>query len=491
MKKNSPEPRHQESLPARIQNLILTHCLFSENDTVIVAVSGGPDSVALLHLLHRISRCSALIAVYVDHGLRPAETGAEIRLLERLCGSLDVQCETVSVNVHAEREHTGASLEEAARILRYDALETARKRHGGSVVAVAHTADDQVEEVLIRLIRGSGRKGLVGMALRHKKIIRPFLREKKQTLIDYLEENAIPFCQDSSNQERIFLRNRVRLDLLPYLEQNFNISIRRNLLQTAEILQGEEDLLDQLTEERMNRLVEIDTDRSPKEDGEHRSCPEAIRIKIQTFLDCHQALQRRILEKICWMMLTRPGFRQIEQVRHLIKDGGNGAETHLGRGLRIWKTGGDIRFSHPAGRMGLRGSGLQDTAFSLTIDGPGLFSIAGHILSLTILSTRPEHLQEGELLLDADLINFPLLLRNALPGEMFRPLGAVGRKRINRFLTDAKIPRQDRRFFPVLLSQGRIIAIAGLRINDDFRVREDTRCFLHLGWTRSPAKAGE
>jgi tRNA(Ile)-lysidine synthase len=484
----SSATRHQDTLPARIEKLILTHCLFSRNDIVIVAVSGGPDSVALLHLLHRINKFSGLVAVYVNHGLRPTETGAEIRLLEGFCGSLGVPCETVVVDVHAERKRTGASIEEAARTLRYDALEAARKHHGASVIAVAHTADDQAEEVLIRLIRGSGRKGLSGMGLRRNTIIRPLLREKKQALIDYLEGNAIPFCRDSSNQERIFLRNRVRLDLLPYLEQNFNTSIHRNLLQTAEILQGEEDLLDQLTEEMLSRLVEGDQNRSPKEGGEHRPCPEAIRIKPQAFLDCHPALQRRILEKVCWMMLTRPGFRQIEQVRHLIKDGDNGAETHLGRGLRVWKAGGEIRFSHPAGRKGIRGSGLEDIVFSLTIDGPGHYSIAGHILSVSLRAKRPERLFSSELLLDGDLISFPLLLRNPLPGEVFSPLGTVGRKKINQFLTDAKIPRRDRRFFPVLLFQGRVIAIAGLRIDHNFRVREDTRCFIHLDWKKSPAE---
>ena len=490
MKKISSVTRHQEALPTRIGKLILRHCLFSGNDTVIVAVSGGPDSVALLHLLHRINRCAGLVAVYVNHGLRPTEIDAEIRLVEGLCGSLGVPCETVPVDVHAERKRTGASLEEAARTLRYAALEAARKQHGASVIAVAHTADDQAEEVLIRLIRGSGGKGLSGMDLRRGPIIRPLLQEKKQTLTDYLEANAIPFCRDSSNQERLFLRNRVRLDLLPYLERNFNTSIRRNLLQTAEILQGEEDLLDQLTEEMLNRLIEKDKTRHLEEGRGNRPCPESIKIKIQAFLNCHPALQRRILEKVCWMMLTRPGFRQIEQVRHLIKDGGNGAETHLGRGLRVWKTGEDIRFSHPAGRTGFRGSGLQDRVFSLSLDGPGHFSIAGHVLSVGMLSTQPEHLLAGELLLDAERISFPLLLRNPLDGEVFRPLGAAGRKKISRFLTDAKIPRQERRFFPVVLSHDRIIAIAGLRIDHDFRVREDTRCFLHLGWQRTPAKTG-
>jgi tRNA(Ile)-lysidine synthase len=472
VKKKQPDTCHQETLLKRVKNQVITHRLFSENDTVIVAVSGGPDSIALLHLLCRIN---------LHARLSPDEIGAEIRLIKDLCSSLNVPFETPGIDVHAERKRTGASLEEAARTLRYYALEDARRQHGGTVIAVAHTADDQAEEILIRLIRGSGRKGLSGMALRRNTIVRPLLQETKQALIDYLETNAIPFCLDSSNQQRLFLRNKVRLDLLPYLEQNFNISIRQNLLQTAEVLKSEEELLEQLTEDVFRHLVEVSENRLSGAEP----CPETIRINTRPFLDCHLALQRRILEKVCWMMLTRPGFRQIEQIRHLIKNGGNGTETHLGLGLRVWKRNEEILFSHPAGREGFRGSGLENTAFSLTVEGPGIFPIAGHVLSVTVQPETPGILHDNELLLDADQITFPLLLRNPLPGERFRPLGATGRKKINRFLTDAKIPRQDRRFSPVLVSEGKVIAIAGLRIDHDFRVQDGTWCFLCIGWRKS------
>jgi tRNA(Ile)-lysidine synthase len=481
VKKKPPDTCHQETLLKRVKNQVITHRLFSEHDTVIVAVSGGPDSIALLHLLYRINIHARLIAVYVNHGLRPDEIGAEIRLIKDLCSSLNIPFERPEIDVHAERKRTGASLEEAARTQRYNALEDARRQHGGTVIAVAHTVDDQAEEILIRLIRGSGRKGLSGMALRRDTIIRPLLQETKQALIDYLETKAIPFCLDSSNQQRLFLRNKVRLDLLPYLEQNFNTSIRQNLLQTAEILKSEEELLEQLTEDVFRHLVEVSGNRLSGTEP----CPETIRINARSFLDCHLALQRRVLEKVCWMMLTRPGFRQIEQIRHLIKDGGNGSETHLGLGLRVWKRNEEILFSHPAGREGFRGSGLENTAFSLTVEGPGIFPIAGHVLSVTVQPETPGILHDNELLLDADRIAFPLLLRNPLPGERFRPLGATGRKRINRFLTDAKIPRQDRRFFPALVSEGKVIAIVGLRIDHDFRVQDGTRCFLRIGWRKS------
>lgn len=183
-------------------------------------------------------------------------------------------------------------------------------------------------------------------------------------------------------------------------------------------------------------------------------------------------------------MMTRPGFRQIELIRNLIGKGLNGAEIHLGAGLRVWKTNNEVIFTHPAGRKGFRGSGLENAPVEITANGPGIFPCATHVLSIRLQTERPGELRGSELLLDAEQITFPLLLRNPLPGERFRPLGATGRKKINRFLTDAKIPKQDRRFFPVLLSADKIIAIAGLRIDHDCRVREDTRRFLLIDWRR-------
>jgi tRNA(Ile)-lysidine synthase len=239
-------------------------------------------------------------------------------------------------------------------------------------------------------------------------------------------------------------------------------------------------LLSRLTEESCRQLLEIHKNQVSATE----SCPERINIATHPFLLCHQALQRRILEKVCWMMLTRPGFRQIELIRTLIRDGRNGAELHLGGGLRIWKAGSDAVFSHPAGRQGFRGSGLDNGVPVMTANGPGVFTSAAHTLSVSLQTEKPGKLRDTELLLDADRISFPLQLRSPLPGERFRPLGATGRKKIHRFLTDAKIPRQDRRFFPVLVSEDRIIAIAGLRIDHDYRVRDDTRRFLLIDWRK-------
>jgi tRNA(Ile)-lysidine synthase len=470
-----PGKDHRKNLSQRLEDLIITHDLLADGDAVVVGVSAGSDSIALLHLLAKATIPLRLFAVYVDHGLRPDETDHEFAVVCALCNQMGIPAERVVVDVYGERKRRGTSLEDAARTMRYRALEAARKAHGAAAVAVAHTADDQAEEVLIRLIRGSGRMGLSGMALRRGTIIRPLLHEKKQTLIDYLEENAIASCLDSSNRQSIFLRNRIRLDLLPYLERHYNSAIRRTLLQTAEILAGEEDLLDRLAGQKFDELTHLD----------NATCPAMIKVPIQPLLSCHPALQRRILEKACWMLSTRPEFRQIEQIRHLAACSDNGAQLHLTLGARIRKTGGELIFSHPSGRIAFRGDVLKKTPVSLMVPGPGVFVVAEHILTVSLLRECPKKRPDTTLLLDGEKVIFPLHLRPPLPGERFRPLGAPGRKKVHRFLTDAKIPREDRQAFPVLLAGERILAVAGLRIEHDFRITKDTVSYLLIDWRKA------
>ena len=338
-------------LRQRIATLIATHALAQPGDTVIVGVSGGPDSVALLHIL-----CSALplirfIAVYIDHSLRPAETGAEIELVQTLTRQLQAGFEliTVDVNIAAQKDKT--SIEETARALRYQALEAMRLQNQGAAIAVAHTADDQAEEFLIRLIRGSGRKGLSGMLLQNGPIIRPLLHENKETLLHYLQMQQIPFCIDSSNLERTYLRNKVRLDLLPYLQEHFNNSIKQTLLQTAKILQDEEALLDEMVDKVWHQVVKM----IAIQPVGPISPPHIIQINTKEFCRLHPALQRRIFEKCCWQMEARPQFRQIALLLDLLHTGQTGSEIHLSQGLRAHKTRENLIFSYPVGKCSYRG----------------------------------------------------------------------------------------------------------------------------------------
>lgn len=343
-------------LRQRVSDLITATIPLQTGDTVIVAISGGPDSVALLHILCTALPLNRFIAVYVDHGLRPNETGAEIELVKTLAHLLRAGFEQIAVDVKTAARQSGASTEEAARTLRYQALEEMRRRYQGSAIAVAHTADDQAEELLIRLIRGCGRKGLAGMRVRNGWVIRPLLHTTKENVLHYLQAERIPFCIDSSNLERSYLRNRVRLDLLPYLRDQFNPSIRQTLLQTAQILEDEEAMLEELADKAWRETATI-VDTKPVPLG---TPSFTVVIDTQRFCRHHRAIQRRILEKCCWKLEARPQFRQIALLLDLVHKQEPGAEIHLSRGLRALKSRQNVLFGYPVGKGSYRGKYRQE-----------------------------------------------------------------------------------------------------------------------------------
>jgi tRNA(Ile)-lysidine synthase len=448
-------------------------------DRVIVGVSGGPDSVALLCLLCHMEFPLSPIAVYIDHGLRPKEVITEIQLVEKLAEKLNVEHKIIRVDVTNYKQAHKISLEEAARILRYKALEGSRQEFKAKAIAIAHTADDQAEEILLRLIRGSGLKGLSGMRIQNDKIIRPLLKESKEDLISYLEDSDIPYCYDSSNSQLTFLRNRIRIDLLPFLEKKFNPAIRTNLLQTADILQQEEDHIDKLAEQAyvnsVSPILEVDYSNA-KVDG--------LLLKSEIFLQHHKAIRRRVMEKICWKMEARPSFRQIEQLCDLAQQGKNGAELHLAKGLRILKSDRNIHFFRPLGKIKFRGNINHEPIQKLQINREGIYEVVSlkKILSLHYLDTKPDIIKKNTLLLAGDKITFPLILRSSEPGERFIPLGMKNRKKVNRFLSDEKIPRHTRHLHPVLVSGINIIAVIGLRVDQRYRIEEETTTILQVCW---------
>ncbi|MDP3479586.1 MAG: tRNA lysidine(34) synthetase TilS [Desulfoprunum sp.] len=470
----------------RVSQFIDRNRLLYPKDSVIIGVSGGPDSIALLHILAHILPAPACIAVYIDHGLRPHETDREIAVARAAAEQVGAVFHTETIPVAEYAVAEGCSLEEAARILRYRALEGLRGRYRAKTIAVAHTADDQVEEFFVRLCRGSGLKGLSGMNARNGTIIRPFLLEKKQTLLHYLEQRHLPFCLDSSNQDRRFLRNRVRLDLLPALEDHYNPAIRQTVLQTMDILREEDDLLDSLTDKALSTLGQTG------DQAETASPSGQIEIPLDLFATEHPALQRRMLEKICWQVDCRPGFRQIDQILYVLQKGENGSEMHLQGGLRVRKMPGKILFSYPAGRSRFRGSGHSPVAIDASLPGPGIYTFSGIGKILSIRLENPAVLpQFGDkkketLYLDAREITFPLQLRSVSPGQRFRPFGAQGSKKVNRFLTDRKIAAHERGLSPVLLLGERVIALPGLEIDHDFRLTSSCRSVLVVDWRQIP-----
>ncbi len=463
----------------RVASVIRLHKLINDNDHVIVAVSGGADSLALLHILEGIDLPLNLVALYIDHGLRPDETPHEIKAIESNCSSLKIPFLVRTVNVHelvAQKKH---SLEEAARILRYRALEEVRQECGAKLIAVGHTADDQAEEFFIRLIRGSSSRGLSGMKPKRDNIVRPLLYETKEHLVNFLSDRGVNWCLDSSNLDRRFLRNRVRLDLLPLLEEKFNPSLRKTILQNMDVLSEEDSFLDEHTSDAYVDCIEFS---ELPINGEKHS---ELSISSEKILASHPAIRRRIVEKCCWHMGVQPTYEQICTLISFIENGQNGRELHLADGVRAEKLPHKLRLSRPLPEGIIRGSKHPASSIYQSIPAPGRYTIAGLEKELVLEElpvTTDKKKSEGELWVDQAKISFPLLLRSFQTGERFYPCGGVGSKKLSRYFNDRKIPSKERPAWPVLLSENKIVALVGLQLDSSFRISSDTSRILSIQW---------
>jgi tRNA(Ile)-lysidine synthase len=465
---------------ARVTKAIKENRLIGSDDQVIVGISGGSDSTGLLHILARIFPPSSLIAVYIDHNLRPTEAIKESETVKGLCRDLGIDSQVIRVDVSGFILKTRKSTEEAARILRYQALEKVRMDFKAECIAVAHTADDQVEEFYLRLIRGSGSRGLSGMSMKKGVIVRPLLGLAKTEIENYLREHHIGWCVDSSNSNRSFLRNRVRHSLLPFLENEFSPSIRRQTLRVMDILAEEESLLEDLSEKAYQQCVSISE--SCESAGFQRDQYQSLTVTVDLLclMAQHLACRRRIVEKCFWQLSIPPSYDKISEILEL-SEADTAKELHLTDGVRVVKRAADLFFSRPLGRGQLRGTVVPPVTYSLEIVEPGKYALEaiGKLLELRV--SKHCHLPEKDganLVLDLAAVNFPLIVRGAKPGERFRPFNGSGSKKISRYFTEQKIPRQLRSSWPILFSGEKVVALAGLEIDDQFRVSETTATIL-------------
>ncbi len=467
-------------LEYRFLNSIRKSSLIAHGDTVIVAVSGGPDSVALLHLLTKTMQDCHFVGTYINHNLRPDEVQTERELVGRVCQAAGIPFEYISIDVVLKAKRDGHSLEDCARQLRYRELEKIRSKYNAHLIAVGHTLDDQAEQFLIRLIRGSGLKGLGGMAPKRGRVIRPLLGFRKSDLISYLAETGAAYCIDSSNTSRDFLRNKIRLDLLPQLERNFNPVIKQTIVNTMSVLQDEEHYLDNEATRCYRSLVSHLTIKNGPVVVEERHAA------LDALMSYHPALRRRIIEKICWDCNCRPTYKMINRIDEFGTAGRNGTRLHLPGNLRVIKTDASLIFTlFPA--AGSRQSDQEAHPphhHDISIAAEGVYE--GIYQGTTIILQEiksGDRLDDNGLILDADLIEYPLVLRRPRSGEYFRPLGAPGRKKVSRFLSDKKIPQHLRYRFPVLASKDTIIALPGLMIHDKFKTGPETTRFLQIIFT--------
>jgi tRNA(Ile)-lysidine synthase len=446
----------------KVKHTIARHRMISEGDCVIVAVSGGPDSVCLLHILHELKDelNIRLVVAHFDHGLRSAEDESETAFVRDLAQSLKVPFETAKGRLLSKR--TRGSREEVARNARYAFLEKVRKKHKAQKIALGHNLNDQAETILMRLLRGSGPSGLTGIPpSRDGSIIRPLIEIERQEIENYLKEKKLASVTDSSNLKTDYLRNKIRLEIMPLLEEQ-QPQLTRLLAQTAEILRDEDDYLEQTAEAWVGKNIEI--------------LPQnALSMPIPYFLKLPVASRRRVIRlaiKDVKKDLRRISWDHIEAIQRLAQAEKPQAALNLPGRLTVRRTYGHLILSASMKR--------KPKPFHYRLDEPGAYDLReiGRSISFEEIKNRRDLRLRGSkwtALLDAETLRFPLTLRSFKAGDKFIPFGMKGHKKLKDFFVDLKLPLEQRYLTPILCWNDKPVWVCGFRIDDRFKVTSDTK----------------
>ncbi len=446
-----------------VRQTISQHRLLERGDKILLAYSGGPDSTALLAVFLELRRDFPLDLnlVHFNQRLRDRSVQDErfVREVARLHGlPLFVAAE----DVRAYASERGMNVEEAGRRLRYAFLLDTAGKIGGAKVATGHTMNDQAETFLLRLLRGSGMRGLSGIfPVVQGKIIRPLLYVQRKDIEAYLKARNLDFRMDESNLDLNRTRNRVRLELIPYIQEHLEPQVVPHLSKVVSILQEEDALLDRLA---WRELQDVG-----------REGEDEMRLDLKAVKSLPLGLARRVVR-----LFIRELKGDLRSVSFEDVDGVLGMEEgkclHLGKHLVLGRE---------KGQVFLVGKTPPAPALDYRWDGKSPL----HISELNLMvearrkrgGARPGKFDdERTAFLDARKLAFPLRIRNRKEGDRYRPLGAPGRKKLKEIMRAKGIPRQERDRRPVFVSGTKIAWVPGLPVGEDFKIDEGTKEILVL-----------
>ncbi len=458
-----------EPLFPRVKRTIDRHHLLEKEDRLIVGVSGGVDSMVLLYLLNRLREPFALdlVVAHVNHGLRPEESQKEAELVRKESERLGLPFEYGQVDVKTFQKARGFSPQDAARRLRFRFFDELMNKRQAGKVALGQNADDQVETVLLRLMRGSGLAGLKGiLTFRDGRVIRPLLSVWRKEIESYAAEHHIPYLVDSSNLKKEYLRNRIRLELIPLIERGYQSNFKGALLKTSIILQEENEYLDQSAEEAYGRVIRLEDGRLSFNCSDFRSLHKAIRWRV-----VRKLLKRMIPESVAD---TSRWPDPLTLSQKLSRDGSFYIE---------FPPGFFIEKRYDTVCLG-KGRQAPVPPFEVTLVVPGpvfLQAVGKKVVSEEV--SRVDGLKEtppNTALLDYHRLQFPLKIRNVRPGDRFRPLGVKGTQKLKEFFIDHKVPAFERARIPLLISGESIAWVAGYRIDERFKITDRTERVLKV-----------
>lgn len=466
-------------LMLNVRKQIDSQQLLLPGEKVIVAVSGGVDSIVLLHLLWRLNQRYSygwqLNVFHLNHSFRGEESKQDARFVGEFCESLGVAYQLYERDVTGYMKEHQLGAQTAARIVRYELLKEEAKRIGASKIVMAHHADDQVETILFRLIRGSGLKGLTGMQSRRwlvpdeVEIIRPLLTFYRQELESYRKEQGLHYREDSSNSSRKYARNRIRLDVLPLLE-GINPRMKEHIIQLAQSIRLDDAYLDQVSQDGLEDVIVT------------RDLNKLI-ISREKFLNYELALQRRMITLILSYLSNESEWssQHVEAVLRIIDGDSPSRAIHLPVFLAVTR---QYEYIHFGRRGGVHELVLTNREYCYEVTIPGTTwveeaEVAIHTSWVSKEMIRPAQ-SSVSAVFDADRLPEKLVVRNRKAGDRMSLLGMSGHKKLKDIMIDHKIPQELRDKFPVLVAGNDILWLPSLKRSSHALVQEESSRLLYV-----------
>ena len=452
----------------KVKQTIYRYCLIQPGDRIVAGVSGGPDSMCLLHILKRLQDeyDIFIVVAHVDHGLRGRQSKEDAQFVEYHASRMGFDFYLHEQKVDLLAKERGISLELAGRHVRYAFFNDVLKKIGGNKVATAHNKNDNCETMLFNFIRGAGADGLTGIKPISNNVIRPLIEVSRDEIEVYCHSNNIPYRIDSTNEMQIYTRNKIRLELIPYIQKNFNPAIVDTLYKTRNIIDRDNRYLNMKAEEIFKGISRVTEDR--------------VVVDRQAINKLHPALFSRVLRLAVKRLKGDTKSLEYQHAQKMM-DFSLNADV----GARYILPGG-YRFRVCYNEIILEPNKLSDVpSFCYKIAIPGYIYIKelnstlyAQIISKEQYSNLPK--TPNTAFLDGGSITSEIMVRNRRPGDLFTPLGMKGTKKLKDFFIDTKIPKEQRDTLPLVTIDNTVLWVIGYRISEKHKVTGQTKEVLYL-----------
>lgn len=457
----------------KVINIIKENNLIEKDDKIVIGVSGGPDSMALLYILNNVKEELefSIYVAHVNHGIRKEEADDDEEFVKNICLKLAIPFYSTKVNMNQYAIKNKLTSEEAGRAIRYDFFNKILDKLDGGKIAVAHNKNDQAETLLMRFFRGTGLEGLRGMEYKNANIIRPLLDISRGEIEDFCRDNSISVRIDRTNLEPIYGRNKTRLEVIPYIIKNYNKGIVDTLNRTARLAQMDSEFILGIVEEKYKNIVVEES-------------PNSIVLYIDKLKDEHYSIKSRIIRRSIEKIngnLKGIEEKHINNIISLIDENTTGKSINITNNIVVKTSYGNMIIQKEI--ISNINSFRYYFGIGDTID---VYELGSTITSRIVPVTEVDIKQTNRFIkfFDYDKIKDGLYIRNRKDGDRFTPLGMCGSKKLKDFFIDEKIPRDERDRIPIIEDSKGIIWIVGYRISEEYKVNSNTSRVLVLEYKK-------